>query len=92
MGGFRASWGRLRAVHLPDTAPFESVRVDEYNMNNIIATYDYTDQAGRLLYQVCRLEPKDFRQRRADGNAHNWRKDKTLDRDKNTVNPGSVPE
>ncbi len=34
----------------------------------IIATYDYTDQFGKLLYQVVRLEPKDFRQRRPDGN------------------------
>ena len=33
----------------------------------IIATYDYTDADGKLLYQVCRLEPKDFRQRRPDG-------------------------
>jgi putative DNA primase/helicase len=30
----------------------------------IVATYDYTDAAGALRYQVCRLEPKDFRQRR----------------------------
>jgi len=33
----------------------------------IIATYDYTDEAGKLLYQVCRFGPaKDFRQRRPD--------------------------
>jgi len=30
-------------------------------------TYDYVDEAGALLYQVCRYEPKDFRQRRPDG-------------------------
>src|SRR4029077_8601505 len=34
----------------------------------IVATYDYTDGSGNLLYQVCRLVPKDFRQRRPDGN------------------------
>ena len=34
----------------------------------ILATYDYTDDKGALLYQVVRLEPKDFRQRRPDGN------------------------
>ena len=34
----------------------------------IVATYDYTDADGKLLYQVLRLEPKDFRQRRPDGN------------------------
>jgi 5S rRNA maturation endonuclease (ribonuclease M5) len=34
----------------------------------IIATYDYTDAEGKLLYQVVRYDPKDFRQRRPDGN------------------------
>jgi len=34
----------------------------------IIATYDYQDEGGGLLFQVCRFEPKDFRQRRPDGN------------------------
>jgi len=33
----------------------------------MVATYDYTDANGKLLYQVCRFEPKDFRQRRPDG-------------------------
>ena len=35
---------------------------------HIIAKYDYTDAVGVLLYQVLRLEPKGFRQRRPDGN------------------------
>jgi replicative DNA helicase len=34
---------------------------------NIEATYDYTDEAGKLLYQVVRLHGKQFRQRRPDG-------------------------
>ena len=29
--------------------------------------YDYTDEQGELLYQAVRKEPKDFRQRRPDG-------------------------
>ncbi len=33
----------------------------------IVATYDYTDGTGRLLYQVVRYDPKDFSQRRPDG-------------------------
>ena len=33
----------------------------------IVATYDYKDAAGNLVYQVVRLYPKDFRQRRSDG-------------------------
>ena len=31
-----------------------------------VKTYDYTDAAGKLLFQVCRMEPKSFRQRRPD--------------------------
>jgi len=37
----------------------------------IVATYDYEDEVGKLLYQVVRYEPKDFRQRRPDGKG-NW--------------------
>lgn len=33
----------------------------------IAATYDYTDAAGTLLFQVVRFQPKAFRQRRPDG-------------------------
>jgi hypothetical protein len=29
----------------------------------IVETYDYQDESGRLLYQVVRYQPKDFRQR-----------------------------
>ena len=34
--------------------------------NQIEATYDYTDEEGKLLYQVVRFSNKDFRQRRPD--------------------------
>jgi hypothetical protein len=33
----------------------------------IIATYNYEDESGASLFQVVRLAPKDFRQRRSDG-------------------------
>ena len=33
----------------------------------IVATYDYTDENGVLLFQVVRFEPKTFLQRRPDG-------------------------
>lgn len=33
----------------------------------LVATYDYRDEQGTLLFQVCRFEPKDFRQRTPDG-------------------------
>lgn len=38
----------------------------------IVAAYDYTDENGTLLFQVCRFDPKDFRQRRLDGNGWSW--------------------
>lgn len=34
----------------------------------IIATYDYRDEIGTVLFQVVRTSPKGFRQRRPDGN------------------------
>jgi hypothetical protein len=44
----------------------------------VVATYDYLDADGKLLFQVCRIEPgkngkpKDFVQRRPDGNGWTW--------------------
>lgn len=38
----------------------------------IVAKYDYRDDKGNLLYQVCRLEPKSFRQRQPDGEKWKW--------------------
>jgi hypothetical protein len=32
-----------------------------------VAWYDYTDENGKLLFQVVRFEPKEFRQRSPDG-------------------------
>jgi hypothetical protein len=34
----------------------------------IVATYDYCDESGAMLFQTVRFDPKDFRQRRSDGN------------------------
>ena len=39
--------------------PKEALRI-------IVATYPYTDECGRLLYEVVRYEPKGFKQRRPD--------------------------
>lgn len=40
----------------------------------IEATYDYVDAAGALLFQSVRLrDPKDFRQRRPDGDGWTWK-------------------
>ena len=35
--------------------------------SRVVATYPYHDEAGELLFEVVRREPKDFRQRRPDG-------------------------
>lgn len=34
----------------------------------ITAMYNYTDEAGKLLFQCVRFDPKDFKQRRPDDN------------------------
>jgi len=34
----------------------------------MVKAYDYTDMEGNLLFQVCRMDPKDFRQRQPNGN------------------------
>jgi hypothetical protein len=39
---------------------------------DIVATYDYRDEDGALLFQVCRLDPKSFLQRRRDGQGWVW--------------------
>jgi hypothetical protein len=43
----------------------------ERRQHKVVATYDYSDKNGRLLYQVVREEPKTFKQRRPDG-AGGW--------------------
>ncbi len=51
----------------PVSAPKKTV-----GLGKIVETYPYTDEAGKLLFEVCRYEPKKgqktFRQRRPDGN------------------------
>jgi putative DNA primase/helicase len=40
----------------------------DHGKPRIVATYDYVDARGELVFQVVRLDPKNFRQRRPDGN------------------------
>jgi DNA primase len=37
-----------------------------------VAEYDYTDETGKLLYQVVRYRPKDFRVRRPTSTGWDW--------------------
>ena len=39
-------------------------QIGDTDRAKIVATYDYRARDGTLLYQVCRTEPKSFRQRR----------------------------
>lgn len=55
----------LRMSDLFDAPPERSGNGSE--KPEIEATYDYTDEAGRQLFQVVRMRPKGFRQRRSDG-------------------------
>src|SRR5258708_56111 len=48
----------LKARGLWQSEPSENPR--------IVATHDYTEERGALLYQTVRFYPKDFRQRRPD--------------------------
>lgn len=38
----------------------------------IVATYDYADATGKLIFQVVRMQPKSFRQRQPDGHG-DWK-------------------
>ncbi len=48
-------------------APPKAASAASREQFNILATYPYRDERGKLLYEVVRLDPKDFRQRRPDG-------------------------
>jgi hypothetical protein len=39
----------------------------DWTSPRIVTLYKYADETGKLLFQVVRLEPKSFRQRRPDG-------------------------
>lgn len=53
-------------------------RVNGHAPLQIVATYDYRDASGALAFQVVRLEPKDFRQRRPNHRGGwDWKKGDT---------------
>lgn len=52
----------------PDKTPvYDRPAAAAQALGKIVATYSYTDEVGEVLYQCLRYEPKDFRQRRPDG-------------------------
>jgi hypothetical protein len=72
--GFNAACVQMTGgerVHYDEPAKPKVKPADERQTStaqNIVATYDYTASDGTLLYQAVRYDPKDFRQRRPDGN------------------------
>ena len=62
----------LAEVHLEVRDLFPKTNASSQRAQ-IVAEYDYTDEQGVLLYQAVRFSPKDFRQRRPDGQGGwNW--------------------
>ncbi len=69
--------GNLNEAHLrisalvgntPQTPPAPTQR----RAKRVVARYDYTDETGKLVFQVERMEPKDFRQRRPGPRPDSW--------------------
>jgi len=57
----------LQLKDLFDAPSTSNGRGPSHAKPEIIATYDYVDESGKLLYQACRYTPKGFKQRRPDG-------------------------
>jgi hypothetical protein len=64
----RRATGRLMLNMFAAMAQFEHEMMLERQREGIAKAKANTDAAGVLIYQVLRLEPKGFRQRRPDGN------------------------
>ena len=53
---------------LRDRGHISEAPAPKANIRREVATYNYLSAEGELLFQVVRYEPKDFRQRRPNGN------------------------
>ena len=51
---------------------FEDMKPAVLKAKKIVGVYDYKDETGDLLYQCVRYDPKDFRQRRPEGDKWIW--------------------
>jgi len=63
-------WGTARPTPAKTPAPVQ-INLGQ-GRGQIVQTYDYVNADGELLYQAVRYEPKDFRQRRPDGDGWSW--------------------
>lgn len=50
-----------------DSLNYDNNRKSNQTPSEVVASYDYTDSTGQLLYQVVRYGRKKFKQRRPDG-------------------------
>jgi len=57
----------VKAIGLEMSNLFPSGDDEKTPKRQVAAVYNYRDENGNLLYQVCRTEPKGFFQRRPDG-------------------------
>jgi hypothetical protein len=56
-----------------DDKPKERIRGDSFpGLGKPAITYDYVDATGKLVFQTCRFEPKNFRPRQPDGASWIW--------------------
>jgi hypothetical protein len=51
----------------PKPKPKLNGRASGDRLGKLVATYNYTDESDETLFQVCRYDPKGFRQRRPNG-------------------------
>jgi len=54
-------------------APTDRPRTPAPTPGKVVARYDYVDEHGVLLYQVERLDPKSFRQRKPEGEGWSYK-------------------
>src|SRR5215831_2413486 len=71
-------WLDDHGFHLPDdddrVIPFKRNGSGELPRGKIVEIYKYPDERDEVLFEVVRFDPKDFRQRRPDGNGgYTWK-------------------
>jgi hypothetical protein len=59
---------RALGLHMRDLGPESSSSGAARRSKQEVATFDYANEEGRVLYQTVRYSPKGFAQRRPDGN------------------------
>ena len=71
IGGFRSGKGNGKTNGHAGPNGHKEPKT-ERKARRAVAWYDYRDEDGKLLYQVVRYEPKDFRQRRPGAVEGTW--------------------